>query len=128
MRRDPAGSTAPFAGEFVEYPPPHTVRHRARPHTSWAAPEDLSQQIESVVACQGSLTWRLRVLAVHDVGPTRWLQISVSDGSTNHDLVACLAPGSTSRNVIAAIESWLAYPGWTSRVIDVCPSVTPRPQ
>ncbi len=65
------------------------------------------------------MPWRLSILAIHQSGIERWMQVSASCGPVGHDLILHMPETARGSDAYAAIESWLADPAPASRVIHV---------
>ena len=79
--------------------------------------DELYRAIDGAMTTQGGSAWQLQVLAIHETGGERWVQLSVTGSSTSHDLVVCMSAGAQNQDVIATVEAWLAHPMSASRVI-----------
>jgi hypothetical protein len=79
--------------------------------------DELYRAIDGAMTTQGGSAWQLHVLAIHEAGRERWVQLSVTGGSASHDLVVCMSAGARNQDVIASVEAWLAHPISASRVI-----------
>ena len=87
--------------------------------SSPATLDDIYRELDGSVAHHDGLNWQLRVLAIHEAGAERWIQLSATSGSVEHDLVLHMTPHARTGNVIASIEAWFDDASPTSRIIDV---------
>jgi hypothetical protein len=81
--------------------------------------DDIYRELDGAVAHQNGMSWQLQILAIHEAGAERWIQLTAASGGTEHDLVLHMNSGARTASVITSIEEWLDTPVLESRIIDI---------
>jgi hypothetical protein len=76
----------------------------------------LYRELDGAIVRRAEANWPLSVYAIHDTGADRWIQLA-APGSGRHDVIVRATTATTSEDIIASVEAWLADPVARTRVI-----------
>jgi hypothetical protein len=77
------------------------------------------RELDGATVHHAGSAWRLCIWGIHQVGNERWIQMSASNGSVDHDLVLHAGQGARTSQLLASIEAWLACPLFPGGIIHV---------
>ena len=128
MRNDTSSKHVAFIGLFGDQGARPSSESDRDPDTTGrvdytvrACPEPLQalyRELDGAIVRRADANWPLSVYAIHETGADRWIQLA-ADGSGEHDLIVHATSATSTDDIIASVEAWLADPGSSGRVLHV---------